>query len=108
MLQPEDIIPSFLDELEKIAGSFGRWRFPSARTGKRPVSVRKLLELDKAGKLFKMKHTFDKPRLKKQAEGNYTGLVEPKRLTEDPRARKKYEAPTRTDVGDSPARVVGT
>jgi hypothetical protein len=99
MLEPDDIIPSFLDELEKIAASFGRSLIAKSREGRRPISVAKYLEKDKEGTLFRKLH--------KEAE-TYKLYTEPKATVEDPRPRKKNELPTRVEVCDSPARVVGT
>lgn len=99
MLEPDDIIPSFLDELEKIAASFGRSLIAKSREGRRPISVAKYLKKDKEGTLFRKLH--------KEAE-TYKLYTQPKATVEDPRPRKKNELPTRVDVGDSPARVVGT
>jgi len=85
--------------LKKTAASFGRSLIAKSREGRRPISVAKFLKRDKEGTLFRKLH--------KEAE-TYQLYTQPKATVEDPRPRKKNELPTRVDVGDSPARVVGT
>lgn len=94
MLDADDIIPSFLDELEKIAASMGRLRIAQARRGRRPISVANFLKKDAEGKLFK--------------KADPTSLVDPNVVEHNVKPRKKYELPTRVEVGDSPNRVPGT
>ena len=46
-------LAAFSDELEKIAASYGRMHFPKERSGRRSISVAKLLKRETEGKLFK-------------------------------------------------------
>ena len=87
------------EKLKKTAASFGRSLISKSREGRRPISVAKYLKKDKEGTLFRKLH--------KEAE-TYQDYTQPKASVEDPRPRKKTEMPTRVEVGDSPARVVGT
>lgn len=47
------VLSSFLAELEKLSASKGRLAIPKSRSGRRPISVSKMLEKDKANTLFK-------------------------------------------------------
>jgi|SRR5690606_10417785 len=49
----DTIQAAFLDELQKIAASKGSLNRLQLRIGRRPISVDKLLQRDKEGKLFK-------------------------------------------------------
>lgn len=51
-MEPQQLV-GFLDELEKISAAHGRMRLSKSRSGRRPISVSRLLKKEKDGTLWK-------------------------------------------------------
>lgn len=72
-------IPSFVDELEKIAISHGHMVVPKARSGRRSMSVTTLLRKERDGSLFKGDH----PNKRLLSEKKPDSLRDAKRVSVD-------------------------
>ncbi len=67
----------FLDELEKIASAHGRMEVSKTRSGRRPISVHKLLEKDKKGTLYKKADSEGNPEPVRGAGDDDLGAAKP-------------------------------